>query len=233
MARGRRGGEINIFNFSFLDILACTVGALAFTLVMVVIVNVGSLPLDMVLRMEEMGEDLAEKDAEVKQWQVEREDYVRLRGIVDELEEARGRLEEERAEAEVEISRLSGQLAVAEDMVDALTTGTGESEALQGENQDLVEQLAQARARSETLDREMAARQAEIDALAVDLAQAQAGGRKTRLPFWVWLLVLVVALMGLFFTWLVVRSYRQAKKMRKMGYEPRFVPVSKIEGLPK
>jgi hypothetical protein len=40
MSNGKRTGrEVNIFNFSFLDILACTVGALIFILVMVILVN--------------------------------------------------------------------------------------------------------------------------------------------------------------------------------------------------
>lgn len=37
--RGRNQSEVNIFNLSFLDILACTMGAIIFILVMVVLVN--------------------------------------------------------------------------------------------------------------------------------------------------------------------------------------------------
>ena len=42
MARRRRSREVEIFNFSFLDILACTIGLLIFIMVMVFILQSGS-----------------------------------------------------------------------------------------------------------------------------------------------------------------------------------------------
>jgi hypothetical protein len=63
MARRKRSQEIEIFNFSFLDVLACTIGLLIFIMVMAFILQAGSPVSDTAAVIRHRGEQIAALDA--------------------------------------------------------------------------------------------------------------------------------------------------------------------------
>ncbi len=223
MAHTRRSREISIFNFSFLDILACTVGALAFILVMVVVINIESLPADLVFRLEQMGEDLQTMNAEVKQWQIEREDYVLNQERVQVLEQRNRELEEANRAARTTLPRLEQELAVAQDLVDALSEGQEEDDALRRQNEDLTAQLAEAKAQVATLEEQVIEQQAARGAEPREAPlAAEVPEWWKRVPRWFWAVILTFFVWGFLLTVLIIYA-----AYRDRNYDVRVVRTPK------
>lgn len=197
MPRARRNREVNIFNFSFLDILACTVGALTFILVMVVVINIESLPADLVFRLEKMGEDMEIAKAEAEAAQSALQRNVLLTDQVRMLESRIDELSRQVEDAQRRALELEQEKMVAEDMLDAMAAGQDQDAAMQDENQQLVQELATAQLELEQLRQQLEDVQSEM-AETVDGPTDVQENWWHRLGIWKWLVVVVVGLMILF-----------------------------------
>ncbi|MCP4901122.1 MAG: hypothetical protein GY906_29480 [bacterium] len=206
MARARRNREVNIFNFSFLDILACTVGALTFILVMVVVINVGSLPADLVTKLDRMAEELDDTRAENEAAGIALENQIVKDDLITSQEEDIEKLSADLDAALAQALAAEQEAAMNRDIIDAMSAGQAQDEVTQEEIQRLINELATSRADVERMETQLAAANQTL----VEMEESPSTSNTTeenwwhRLGMWRWLVMVVggvMLLLGLLALW--------------------------------
>jgi len=148
MAR-RRAREINVFNFSFLDVLACTLGAVTFILFVVLLATINRVDVDLIGMAEENAKRYGRERERANQLEMELGEYKGLKELVDEqgkeLEDLRGKY----GRAAAEKLQLGTELEYLKETVAKLQGETNVPQALKDENEKLKAALAQAKAKSD------------------------------------------------------------------------------------
>lgn len=198
MARARRNREINIFNFSFLDVLACTVGALTFILVMVVVINVGSLPADLVEKLDRMAEELEDTRAENELVGIAIENQI----VKDDLIESQGKtidaLTADLEAARTRALKAEQEAALNRDIIDAMSAGQAQDDATREESQRLLSELATAQTEVDLLEQELENASQAIEELESRPDTPREENWWHRLGVWRWVLIAMVGFMTLF-----------------------------------
>jgi hypothetical protein len=133
MSRRSRARQVEIFNFSFLDILACTIGLLIFIMVMVVILQSGSAVADtgqivaQKLKQAIKFDSAAQRDVRIAQSLEAQLDSVKPSGQPD-LAPRRDAARAARDVAQLEANDAAARLAAVETALDAARLTRAESE---------------------------------------------------------------------------------------------------------
>jgi len=118
MTRRRGSSEISFFNFSFLDILACTIGVLVFIISVVILHTLGmSAPYELRTELSELNKQVRELDESVDQHRSEAERLRRAQQALDQMKELEKELKRKSdalKELEAEIAELMSRLSTLE-----------------------------------------------------------------------------------------------------------------------
>lgn len=204
MARARRNREVNIFNFSFLDILACTVGALTFILVMVVVINLESLPADLVTKLDRMSEELKDTKAENELAGIAIENQVIKDDLITSQGETIDKLNADLEAARALALKAEQEAAMNRDILDAMSAGQAQDDATREESQKLISELAGAQAEVERLEQQLANANQALAAVEESSESTQQENWWHRLGMWRWLVLVVggfMLLLGLLALW--------------------------------
>ncbi|MBN1594163.1 MAG: hypothetical protein JW941_13040 [Candidatus Coatesbacteria bacterium] len=93
MARSRRSSEVGFFSFSFLDILACTVGVLVFMIAIIVLHTLGmSAPVPLRTELSNVNLDISKLNHEIEKLKKETDEKRRIREAIEQLDEIQAKL---------------------------------------------------------------------------------------------------------------------------------------------
>jgi len=110
LAKGSRSSEVGFFSFSFLDILACTVGVLVFMIAVEIMHTLGmTAPAPLRKELSTLSLDLSKLNAEIETLMAEARQRRQARNSIEALEKLKRRLSQQK-ELERSIAKLAAQL---------------------------------------------------------------------------------------------------------------------------